>query len=67
MLTPGTSYTFQLEFASFSGDEHRTSSVEVETNDIPLPGAIGTEDVTIFDFAAPSWTDSDILLWYMLH
>ena len=69
-LSPSTSYSFELVFNSLNGNDFRSATVTITTNDIPQPGAFsvspskGIELDDVFYFSASSWSDEQIPLHY---
>ena len=69
-LSPGSSYVFQLVYNSNNGQDFRSATVTVTTNDIPRSGTFsvsprsGVELKDKFFFSASSWTDDQVPLLY---
>ena len=69
-LSPSTSYSFELVFNSLNGNDFRSATVTITTNDIPQPGAFsvspssGIELDDVFYFSASSWSDEQAPLEY---
>ena len=69
-LSPGTSYIFQLVYNSNNGQDFRSGTVTVITNDVPRSGIFtifpvsGVELQDKFTLSATQWSDSHLPLMY---
>ena len=70
VLSPGNSYTFQLEYTSASGGDYRSTAITLTANDLPKPGIFvatpetGVELLTNFVFMTSLWSDEQLPLSY---